>query len=65
MVRGRLVEMNGAPIDTTRYADTRTRLLAEREFNLSWTGQLPVGNRVVAGRFWSPGEHRADAGISL
>ena len=65
MVRGRLVEMNGAPIDTTRYADTRTRRLAEREFNLSWTGQLPVGNRVVAGRFWSSGEHGADAGISL
>ena len=65
MVRGRLVELNGAPLDTTRYADRRTRRLAEREFNLSWTDQLPVGNRVVAGRFWSPGEHGADAGISL
>jgi len=65
MVRGRLVELNDAPLDTTRYADRRTRRLAEREFNLSWTDQLPVGNRTVAGRFWSPGEHGADAGISL
>ena len=65
MVRGRLVALNGAPLDTSRYADTRTRRLAEREFNLSWTDRLPAGNRVVGGRFWAPDEHGAQAGISL
>jgi len=65
MVRGRFVELNGAPLDTSRYADTRTRRLAEREFNLSWTDQLPIGNRVVGGRFWSAGARGANAGISL
>ena len=65
MVRGRLVELNGAPLDTLRYADLRTRRLAEREFNLSWTDRLPVGNRVVAGHFWAADARGADAGISL
>jgi putative ABC transport system permease protein len=65
MVRGRLVEVNGKPLDTTRYAETRARRLAEREFNLSWTDRLPDGNRTVSGRFWSPQSRGADAGISL
>jgi len=65
MVRGRLVELNGAPLDTSRYADTRARRLAEREFNLSWTDRLPPGNRVVDGRFWPADASGAAAGISL
>ncbi|HSU42772.1 MAG TPA: FtsX-like permease family protein [Casimicrobiaceae bacterium] len=65
MVRGRLVELNGAPLDTSRYADTRARRLAEREFNLSWTDRLPPGNRVVDGRFWAADANGAAAGISL
>ncbi|HJU24355.1 MAG TPA: FtsX-like permease family protein, partial [Casimicrobiaceae bacterium] len=65
MVRGRLVEVNGAPLDTSRYTDTRARRLAEREFNLSWTDRLPIGNRVTNGRFWSANAKGADAGVSL
>jgi putative ABC transport system permease protein len=65
MVRGRLVEVNGQRLDTTRYADTRARRLAEREFNLSWTDRLPAGNRVVSGSFWPPVARGVDAGISL
>ncbi|HLX29005.1 MAG TPA: FtsX-like permease family protein [Casimicrobiaceae bacterium] len=65
MVRGRLVEVNGAPLDTSHYTDTRARRLAEREFNLSWTDRLPIGNRVTNGRFWPADAKGADAGISL
>ncbi|GIK85294.1 MAG: FtsX-like permease family protein [Burkholderiales bacterium] len=65
MVRGRLVEVNGQALDTTRFADARARRLAEREFNLSWTDALPGGNRVVAGRFWPPGARGAEQGMSL
>jgi len=65
MVRGRLVEVNGRPLDTAQYAEPRARRLAEREFNLSWTDRLPEGNRVVAGRFWGQEARGADAGISL
>jgi putative ABC transport system permease protein len=65
MVRGRLVALNGQVLDTRRYEDARTRRLAEREFNLSWTDRLPEGNRVVAGRFWEPGAGGVASGISL
>jgi putative ABC transport system permease protein len=65
MVRGRLVEVNGSKIDTTRFTDTRARRLAEREFNLSWADRLPQGNRVVQGTFWPPDARGADTGMSL
>ena len=52
MIRGRLVEVNGAPLDPAQFTDARARRLAEREFNLSWTAELPKANRVVAGRWW-------------
>ncbi|MEP7276615.1 MAG: FtsX-like permease family protein [Betaproteobacteria bacterium] len=65
MVRGRLVERNGTPVDTARYGDTRARRLAEREFNLSWSDTLPPGNRVVGGAFWKADARGADAGMSL
>jgi putative ABC transport system permease protein len=65
MVRGRLVEVNGAPLDTSRFGDMRARRLAEREFNLSWSDALPAGNRVVRGAFWNADARGADAGMSL
>lgn len=55
MVRGRLLAVNDAPIDPSRYADDRARRLVEREFNLSWTGELPKHNRLVGGVWQSSG----------
>lgn len=57
MVRGRLVAVNGVPLDATRYADQRARRLAEREFNLSWAARMQADNRIVAGRWWRDDEH--------
>ncbi|MEJ7669162.1 MAG: FtsX-like permease family protein [Casimicrobiaceae bacterium] len=65
MVRGRLVEMNGKQVDTTKFVNPRARRLAEREFNLSWAEALPKGNRIVAGAFWAPSQRGTQAGISL
>ncbi len=65
MVRGRLVELNGSPIDTRKFTEVRARRLAEREFNLSWTDRVPAGNRVVAGKFWAAGASGEAAGMSL
>jgi putative ABC transport system permease protein len=51
MVRGRLTAVNGKPVRPEDWQDERAQRLVEREFNLSWTGDLPYGNTVVAGRW--------------
>ena len=55
MVRGRLVAINDREVRTTDYAGERARRLVDREFNLSYTEQLPAHNPLVAGR-WKAGE---------
>ncbi len=57
MVRGRLVAVNGEPLDTTKYDDERARRLAEREFNLSWAANMQADNQMLEGRWWTEAEH--------
>jgi putative ABC transport system permease protein len=64
MVRGRLVAVNGKPLETSGFEDARARRLAEREFNLSWAAVMPSTNRVVAGTFWAPSAGK-EAGLSM
>ncbi|KVE39978.1 ABC transporter permease [Burkholderia sp. BDU5] len=49
MVRGRLLSVNGKPVNPDDYKSDDARRLVDREFNLSYTTQLPGDNRVVAG----------------
>lgn len=58
MIRGRLVAINGKPVDADDMVDARAKRLVEREFNLSHDAQLPEHNQITAGR-WTPNE--ADA----
>ncbi len=51
MIRGRLVAINGRPVDPDSFAEDRARRLVEREFNLSHSATLPAHNPVVAGRW--------------
>ena len=61
MVRGRLVSLNGRPVQPSDYADERTRRLVDREFNMSFTADLPSDNSILSGRWWTP----ADKGAGL
>ena len=61
MVRGRLVAVNGKPVDASQYADERAQRMVQREFNLSYSAQLPAWNPIAQGA-WRAGE--AD-GISM
>lgn len=52
MVRGRLTAINGTPIASADFTDTRAKRLVEREFNLSWADELQSDNQIVKGRWW-------------
>jgi len=49
MVRGRLVAINGRPIQPTDFSDDRAQRLVDREFNLTYAKTIPEHNRVIAG----------------
>ena len=51
MVRGRLIEINGRSISLNDYAEDNAKRLLDREFNLSYTSQLPMGNRITVGQW--------------
>ncbi len=58
MIRGRLARVNGVEVSPASYEDDRAKRLIDREFNLSYRQDLPDGNAVTAGRWFS----EADAG---
>ncbi|MBI3095592.1 MAG: FtsX-like permease family protein [Rhodocyclales bacterium] len=51
MVRGRLVQVNAQPVGPESYSDDRAQRLVDREFNLSWSVNIPAGNTVSGGRW--------------
>jgi putative ABC transport system permease protein len=55
MIRGRLTAINGRAVSAADYTDERARRLVEREFNLSWTDELPPGNTLAQGRWQDAG----------
>jgi putative ABC transport system permease protein len=52
MVRGRLIEINNRPVMPNDYSKDNARRLVDREFNLSYTMDLPGGNQVLAGNWF-------------
>ena len=54
MVRGRLISINERDISSDDYTEQRARNLVERETNLSWSADLPEGNQLVSGSWWTP-----------
>ncbi len=60
MIRGRLIAINGQPVEAGHGAHAEDNF-ATREQNLTWAAELGPDNRVIAGRWWSA----ADAGRPL
>ncbi|MDN7181699.1 ABC transporter permease [Caballeronia sp. SEWSISQ10-4 2] len=52
MVRGRLIAVNGKPVSPDNYEKADAKRLVDREFNLSYTTELPGDNRVVGGDWY-------------
>lgn len=67
MVRARLLRVNERPVSAADFPDDdRAQRLVEREFNLSWRAELPTGNDVVDGRWFSgkAGEASVEVGLA-
>ncbi|MDE1182759.1 FtsX-like permease family protein [Paraburkholderia sp.] len=52
MVRGRLIAINGKPVNPDEYKSDDAKRLVDREFNLSYTTHLPDDNRIEAGNWY-------------
>ncbi|AQG99203.1 ABC transporter permease [Burkholderia sp. KK1] len=52
MVRARLVSINGKPVNPQDYDKADAKRLVDREFNLSYTTELPGDNRVTQGTWF-------------
>jgi putative ABC transport system permease protein len=52
MVKGRLVSINGRPVNPDSYRDDDAKRLVDREFNLSYRTTLPEDNRIIGGRWF-------------
>jgi putative ABC transport system permease protein len=52
MVRARLVSINGKPVNPDNYDKADAKRLVDREFNLSYTTELPGDNRVTQGTWY-------------
>ena len=55
MVRGRLLAINERDISPNDFVEDNAKRLVDREFNLSYTDQLPSGNRITEGK-WITGD---------
>ena len=60
MIRGRLIAINGRPVEETHSPHGESNF-ATREQNLTWATELGPDNRIIAGQWWSA----ADAGRPL
>jgi putative ABC transport system permease protein len=55
MIRARLTSINGVDAQQAK-ADERARNFLSREANLTWSQTLQPDNKIVAGRWWAPGD---------
>jgi putative ABC transport system permease protein len=57
MIRARLTQLNGQPIEQLEFIDPRGEGYSRRDQNITWQADLGSDNEVVAGRWWTPEEH--------
>ena len=59
MILARLSEINGRPVIPGEFEDGRSRRMAERTYNLTWSEELHKSNRIVSGRWWDESSSEA------
>jgi putative ABC transport system permease protein len=57
MIRARLTQLNGQPVETLEFTDPRGEGYSRRDQNITWQAELGEDNTLVEGRWWTPEEH--------
>jgi putative ABC transport system permease protein len=57
MVRARMTHINGKPIEEMDFPTPRARGFANRDQNITWTGELNRDNLVTDGEWFTPADH--------
>ncbi len=65
IVRGRLVEINDQKITPESYSDPHAASHPRRDFNLSWSTELPSDNELVQGNWWHARQDSSESFLSL
>lgn len=66
VVPGRLLNINGKPVSDFVTKDSRGENATRRDLNLTWSANMPEGNTLTAGNWWSAnGETSATPGVSV
>jgi len=53
IVRGRLVEINGTPVQQIVSKDSQGESATHRDLSLTWSSIIPEDNKLTAGHWWS------------
>jgi putative ABC transport system permease protein len=53
LIRGRMIAINGVPVEELTLSPGQARRFVNREANMTWTAALPESNRIEAGEWWS------------
>ncbi|WP_305909820.1 FtsX-like permease family protein [Methylomarinum sp. Ch1-1] len=53
VVRGRLVKINGLPVQRIVSKDSQGERATHRDLSLTWSNALPEDNKLVAGQWWT------------
>lgn len=65
VVPGRLVSINGEPVREIVSKDSSGDRAVQRDLSLTWAADLPTGNRITEGHWWSPPTDDPLPGVSV
>lgn len=65
VVPGRLVSINGEPVREIVSKDSSGDRAVQRDLSLTWAADLPAGNRITEGNWWSAQPTDAVPGVSV
>ncbi|APC18272.1 ABC transporter permease [Pseudomonas frederiksbergensis] len=65
VVPGRLISINGKPVQGIVSKDTEGDRAIQRDLSLTWAAELPAGNSITAGSWWSAQPTGEVPGVSV